>query len=494
MKAYQQIELVFKRLFNLQHASAILNWDEAAMMPQGGGEARGEAMAELAALMTETLLQEHLQELAGEAAQENLSEWQKANLREMTREIVRVRQVDPTLTERQTRERIRCEQAWRTLRAQNNWREFLPYLKRVVELAREEAEQRSKALNLSRYDALAEQLDPGGREAFYTEAFAPLERELPGLIEQIIEKQKTFDRPRGPFPIEKQKQLGAEIMKILLFDFNHGRLDVSVHPFCGGVPDDVRLTTRYKEEDWTESLMGVIHETGHASYEQSLPAEFRRGPVGTALGMSVHESQSLFFEMQIGRSAEFLRYLSPVASRVFNCAGDPSFSPENLKRLYTKVERGFIRVSADEVTYPCHILLRFKLERLLVSGAIECEDLPHLWDQEMKALLGLSTLGNDKDGVMQDVHWPSGAFGYFPSYTIGAMIAAQLASTMKRQIPDFEACVERGRIEPIHEWLKTHIWCWGRYYSTPELVRRATGETLDPKYFLEHLRSRYLKF
>lgn len=280
-------------------------------------------------------------------------------------------------------------------------------------------------------------------------------------------------------------------MKILNFDFNHGRLDVSTHPFCGGVPRDVRMTTRYDERDWTESLMGTIHETGHGLYEQNLPQDFLDQPLAEGAGMSIHESQSLFFELQVGRSPSFLGFLAPMAQRIFDRGHDTAFTPDNLQRLWSQVTPSFIRVSADEVTYPCHVILRFELERALIEREIECEDLPGLWNEKMQQYLGLSTEGNDRDGVMQDVHWPSGAFGYFPSYTLGAMTAAQLARAVRKAIPAFDQYVRNGNLAPIQSELRERIWKWGSMYEPAQLVERATGEPLNPKYFLEHLKDRY---
>ncbi len=471
---------------------AMLSWDEATMMPKGGGAARGEALAEITTLVNETLLNPELPSWALAAQNEKLSPGDVASLREMKREIDRVRQVDPELTQSLTRTRFESEQAWRDLRPKNDFKGFLPILKRVVELVREECRQRGRALGLSPYDALAEQYDSGGRSEDYRRVFRQLTEALPGLIDQRRSKQTPFQKPTGLFEIEQQRQLGLQVMQALCYDFDRGRLDVAVHPFCGGVPEDVRITTRYLEDDWTMSLMGVVHETGHASYEQNLPSDYRGLPVGSAGGMSLHESQSLFFEMQMARSSEFLEWLSPIAKKAFGREKDSSFNPENLYRLYTHVEPGLIRVSADELTYPCHIILRFELEQALINGEIECEDLPVLWDQKMKAFLGLSTSGNDRDGVMQDVHWPSAAFGYFPCYTMGAIIAAQLARTIRKALPQAFHKIKKGDFVEIQDWLRKNIWSQGRRYPTAELVERATGETIRADYFLEHLRARYL--
>ncbi|MDG2670794.1 carboxypeptidase M32, partial [Vibrio parahaemolyticus] len=243
--------------------------------------------------------------------------------------------------------------------------------------------------------------------------FSDVKTWLPSLIDEAIEKQKSNNilLPNGHYPAEKQKALGLQVMKLLQFDFEHGRLDESVHPFCGGVPTDVRITTRYDESEFMQSLMGIVHETGHARYEQGLPKELAGTPAGEARSMGIHESQSLFFEMQIGRNNAFIDHLARLASNHFS---GNEFAKDNLAKIYTRVEKGFIRVDADELTYPAHVILRYEIERDLMNGVIKHTDVPELWNEKMKAYLGLSTEGNFKNGCMQDIHWTDGSFGYFP--------------------------------------------------------------------------------
>ena len=280
-------------------------------------------------------------------------------------------------------------------------------------------------------------------------------------------------------------------MKFLNFDFDHGRLDVSMHPFCGGVPTDVRITTRYDDSDFVQSLMGTVHETGHARYEQGLPKEFAGLPVGQARSMGIHESQSLFFEMQLGRSAEFIAQLSPLVAKHFTQADPKIIESSNLQKIYTRVNPDFIRVDADEATYPAHVILRYEIERDLMNGKIEYSDIPELWDTKMQQYLGLSTKGNYKNGCMQDIHWTDGSFGYFPSYTLGAMYAAQFMAAMKKEVNVAEQ-ISQGNLEPIFAWLDKNIWKKASLFSTDELVKQATGDVLNAEFFKTHLESRYL--
>jgi carboxypeptidase Taq len=279
-------------------------------------------------------------------------------------------------------------------------------------------------------------------------------------------------------------------MRVLGFDFEHGRLDISLHPFCGGVPDDVRITTRYNEDDFTQAVMAVIHETGHALYERGLPPAWRHQPVGQARGMSLHESQSLLMEMQASRSRQFIAFVAPLAREAVGGNG-PAWDEGNLYRLYTRVKPDFIRVDADEVTYPAHVILRYRLERALIAGDMAVDDLPAAWNAGMKELLGIVP-PSDREGCLQDIHWYDGAWGYFPTYTLGAMTAAQLFDAACRANPQIPTSIGRGDFVPLLAWLREHVHGHGARLSNRELLTRATGRPLDPAVFKRHLETRYL--
>jgi carboxypeptidase Taq len=279
-------------------------------------------------------------------------------------------------------------------------------------------------------------------------------------------------------------------MNALGFDFNLGRLDVSLHPFCGGSTGDVRITTRYSEANFIPALMGVLHETGHALYEQGRPSEWRRQPVGIARGMSLHESQSLLIEMQACRSREFVTFLAPLAREAFQGDG-PAWSPDNLHRILTKVEPGFIRVDADEVTYPAHILVRYKLEKAMIAGDLQVRDLPSAFNEEIRTFLGL-IVPNDSLGCLQDIHWPGGAWGYFPTYTLGAMTAAQLFRAACQADAGILPRLMKGDFGPLRSWLRANVHSKGSLLTTDQLVTAATGRPLEAEVFRSHLRERYL--
>jgi len=490
--AYERLDKAFAKMHRLSHLGEIAGWDQAAMMPAGGNQARSEALAELKILVHGMLSQPAIAVDLEQAEAEEAGTFEGAGLREMRRVFRQATLLPEALVEAKSLAGSRCEHAWRSQRPKGDWTGFLVNFEPVVELARQEAAILSQALGLRPYDALMDKFDPGSRCVQIDAAFSDLKTWLPDLIKRALAKQagESVVKPKGPFPIQQQKELALEVMTMLGFDFNHGRLDVSTHPFCGGVPQDVRITTLYDEADVTRALMGVVHETGHARYEQGLPREYVHLPVGRARSMALHESQSLSCEMQLGAHPGFVGLLAPMLAKKFGA--QEAFQPQNLARLFTRVEPGLIRVVADELTYPAHIILRYEIERALIEGEIEARDIPGLWDEKMMAYLGVDTRGNFKDGPMQDIHWTDGSFGYFPSYTLGAMHAAQFFDAMRTNCPDMDERIGRGDFSPVFDWLSTNIWSKASQLESAELVKQATGSVLDAAHFKRHLERRYI--
>jgi carboxypeptidase Taq len=490
--AFNELTGTWTRMHHLAHLQALASWDQMANMPPKGNEARAAAMAEMAALLHRMITDPMLREKLARAEQEPLDDQQRANLREMVRQWRQANALPESLVQRQQMVTARCEHAWRTQRPANDWAGFLPNLREVLAVAREEAALLSAQSGLGKYDALMDRFEPDMTCAQLDRVFGEVRQWLPGLIQRVMAKQaqETLIVPVGPFAIPAQKALCEQAMRLLGFDFEAGRLDVSTHPFCGGVPEDVRMTTRYREDDFLGSLMGTVHETGHGRYEQNLPREWLGQPVANARSMALHESQSLSFEMQLGSHPAFVARLAPLVAQAFGM--QPAFEPRNLHRLITRVKPGFIRVDADEVTYPAHVILRYEIERPLIEGEIELEDVPALWDAKMMDLLGVDTRGNYRDGVMQDVHWPTAGFGYFPCYSLGAMYAAQWFAAMRGAMPDLDARIGGGDLAPVFDWLHDNIWSEASRWTTDELVMRASGETLNPAHFKAHLEARYL--
>ena len=490
--ALTTLNATFKRLHHFSHLSSIASWDQAAMMPAKGNEARAAAMAELQVLMHQTLADPALITLFAEAAKTELADADKASLTEMQREWAMVNRLPQDLVEAQSLASARCEHAWRTQRKANDWQGFLGNFREVVRLARQEAKLLADATGTKPYEALMDKFEPGMSEGAITKLFGDVKNWLPDLINKVIAKQQneTVVAAAGPFAIDNQRALGVEVMALLGFDFEGGRLDISTHPFCGGVPQDVRITTRYNTATFAPSLMGIIHETGHARYEQRLPRDTLHLPVGRARSMGIHESQSLSFEMQLARNPAFLQLIAPLVKK--HLGDQAAFDAANLARMITRVHRGFIRVDADELTYPAHVILRFEIERALIAGEIEAEDIPSLWADKMQSYLGVDAAGNYENGCMQDIHWPMGMFGYFPSYTLGAMYAAQYFATIRKLHPDMDARIASGDLSPVMDWLDANIWSQASRWSTDALVTRATGEPLNASHFRKHLEARYL--
>jgi len=491
--SFAKLDVLGRQLDSLDHAMAILGADEATHMAIGGGEARAESMATLAGMRHRMAAAPQIADWIDAAGSEPLSEDQAAALREFGRVYLNLTCLPVEFVERQTRTRMRCEQLWRDLRAKGDWASFQPALAGVVDLVREEAALRADALKLDPYDALMEQYDPGNRAADIAPLFDDLKAFLVDFVPRALDVQerRLADRPRkalsGSYPVERQRELGLAMMAAVGFDMTHGSLSISHHPFCGGVPTDVRITTRYRTNDFLSALMGVLHETGHALYEQGLPREWSHWPLGHARGMAIHESQSLFVEKQIGRNPAFWRWALPMVERHLG----ESWTLDDILPHVHHVERGLIRVDADEVTYPLHVILRFELERDLIAGRLEVVDLADAWDAKMQSYLGLSTIDMPGDGPMQDVHWPSAAFGYFPSYTLGAMIAAQQWAAIERDHPQIDAELADGNFDTVNAWRRERVWSQASRLSTPELIERATGEPLDAAHFRRHLEKRY---
>jgi carboxypeptidase Taq len=495
MTPYQELSQRFRRLGLLGDALAVLNWDTAAMMPDGGAAARAEQSAALSVQIHELATAPRVAELLASASDAGgLDDWQRANLAEMRRLHVHATAVPVDLVERLSKASSACEMAWRTARPANDFAGLLPKLRLVLDLTREQAAAKAAALGCAPYDALLDQYEPGGRAAAIDALFGELEGFLPALTQRVLERQRRQPAPLpldGPFDIEAQRALGLKLMAALGFEFDHGRLDVSHHPFCGGTPDDVRITTRFDAADFTSALMGVLHETGHALYERGLPAAWRHQPIGNARGMSLHESQSLLIEMQACRSHAFAAFAAPLARAAFGRDG-PAWQPDNLHRLATRVAPGLIRVDADEVTYPAHVILRYRLERALLAGDLDLAELPGAWRDGMQALLGIAP-PDDVDGCLQDIHWPSGAWGYFPTYTLGALTAAQLFAAAQAQLPGLMDDLARGDFTRLLGWLRQNVHAKGSRYSPDELLVQATGRPLGVAAFKRHLETRYLE-
>ena len=493
--AYADLTARFRRHALVGEAAAMLHWDWAAMMPAGGAARRTEQLAELELLSHEMMADPVLGDLLETAEGAGLDGWEAANLRAMRRRWVHATALPADLVEALATSTAECEMVWRDAREAGDYAAFAAAFEPVLGQVRDKAAALGEALGCEAYDALIDQFDPGARQAEVDPLFDELQEFLPGILDAVLARQAVEPAPdAGPLALEETAQaaLAHETMATLGFDFAHGRLDTSHHPFCGGVSQDVRITTRYDMADLSTGLMGVLHETGHALYERGLPGDWRDQPVGEACGMAVHESQSLLFEMQACRSLAFFRYLAPqIRDAVGAPEGAQGYGAEALHRRAIHVSPGLIRVDADEVTYPFHIFLRYDLEKSLVAGDLAVSDLPDAWDEGMQRWLGLVP-AHPRDGVMQDIHWPTGTIGYFPSYTVGAVMAAQLFEAAIRDLADLPEQLEAGNFAPLLAWLREAIHAQGSRLSRAELVVAATGAPLGTEAFHSHLKRRYL--
>ncbi|MSP02359.1 MAG: carboxypeptidase M32 [Acetobacteraceae bacterium] len=493
--AYHRLTKRFERHATINECASVLGWDAAAMMPPGGAAARGDQLAVLAGLAHAQMIAKDVADDLAEAEAMPVSPdpWAAANLRLMRHAHTRATAVPADLVEAQARANSNCEKVWREAKRTSDFNLVRPHLTEVVNLVRRQASALGPALGLSHYDALMDGYQRGIGTADVAAIFGAYEEFLAEALPAAEERQARTPapvKPSGPFPISAQEAVCRLVSERMGLDFDHARLDRSAHPFSGGTQTDVRITTRYDTADFTQAVMAVIHETGHALYERGLPAGHARQPVGEAAGMAIHESQSLIVEMLACRDDEYLAWLGRVLHAGFG-GEQRQYQVENLSRVWRRVERGFIRVEADEMTYPAHVIMRFRLERALVSGNLSISDLPGAWNDSLRDLLGIVP-PDDAHGCLQDIHWYDGAFGYFPSYTLGAMAAAQFMATARQHGPGLKTAMGLGDLSPLMNWLRVNVHMHGSVMGFNDLLETATGQPLDPGFFLTHLRTRYL--
>lgn len=486
-----------KKLEEIAHLNGVMNtigWDQEVMLPSGAAEARAKQISALAGVIHERMTDPELGDCLATLKREGIdsySEFEQCNIREALRSYELETKVPRRLIQELAELSSRGHGIWVMARQENKFSDFAPIIKRFLDLKKEWAQCVSPELNS--YDANIDLFERGTTMAMITPIFDRLKEELIPLIHTIQEHHSTQPDTsflHGQFALDKQAALARKISQDIGFNFEQGRMDVSVHPFCGGShPTDVRITTRYKDSNFIESLYAVIHETGHALYEQGRPHALGDLPASESLTMGIHESQSLFWERMIAQSRFFCAHYLETIRATF---------PDNLRyatvdsfyRAINACKPDFIRVEADEVTYPLHIILRYEIEKGLFDGSMMTDDLPEIWNELMLKYLGIQP-PTDTLGVLQDSHWSGGAFGYFPSYTLGAMYACQFYKTLLSEQPDTERNIAIGHFSPIKHWLNDKIHRQGRLYTPQQLVQQVTGESLNPDYFIDHLKSKY---
>lgn len=484
-----------RQIAALRSASGLLGWDQETFMPEKGGEARAESLAALSAVLHERQTSEAHWRLIGEASAADLPPREAALVRELRRDAELARRIPADLAEELARTASLAQQAWAKARAANGGKgapgDFLPWLAKMIALKRREAE--CLGYEESPYDALLDQFEPGARASLVKPVLETLRAGLVPLLDRILARsaKEAGATQSGDVPIEAQRAFNERLLRDMGFDLGAGRLDASAHPFTQGMaPGDVRLTTRYRADDWLNAVFSTLHEGGHGLYEQGLPAEEWGTPLGEAVSLAIHESQSRFWENRVGRSRAYWEHALPVAKEMLGAAVAVA-TVDAVHAAVNRVERSFIRVEADEVTYNLHVLLRFQLEEALFSGALEPEGLEDAWNAGMRDLLGIAPPDAAR-GFLQDVHWSCGLFGYFPTYTLGNLYAAQFAAAMEKDLGPLDARIRAGDFAPMREWLREKIHRHGREFPAAELCRRATGANLDAAHFLRYLEGKYL--
>lgn len=486
---YAYLKEKFQTYYHFQDALNLLEWDFETTMPTGAGDSRGAVMSTLTQSMQDVLTGADVQQAFDDVAQDvpQLSAEDQKNFALMQKEHQKLTALPATLNSEIMAQTTKTLKAWHAAREANDFTLVQQELETTVALQRQKAEALAKLTGTTPYEALMGEYVMGLTEARVQDVFDGLSQQLPFYIQQAeMVQSPVADLPE--IPLEAQKVISKKLMEMLNFDTEKGRLDEAVHPFCGGATDDVRLTTNYKLGTPLDGFLAVGHETGHGLYEQGLPEKYKFQPLGKAPCLAVHESQSLFVENKILKSPEFATWLQGELAQ--ECPSVQISTDEILGHL-TKVSRSFIRIEADEVTYPAHVLMRFEIERDVINGDLEVADIPQRWSDLMQKKLGI-TPPSDKQGVLQDIHWYGGGWGYFPSYTLGALAAAQFAEAAEKDMPDMMQKVSVGDFKDIRQWLKKNIHEKGaNFESLDDLLTQATGKPLTIQAYLDHIDERY---
>jgi len=531
--SYKVLLEKLRTITHLERASAVLNYDRQIFMPQTDASAaqRGKQLAVLATISHEKSIDPEIGQLLEKSAQD-LEEWSSllkgsndysierqaaihsaSRLLELeTKSYKKATCIPSSLAARKAELESSAYAAWVKARENDDFSSFAPSLKQCFDQAKEIATLQRTDENISLYSQMLDEFEMGMKSSRIDELFAQVQEALVPLISKVksstnppdlsplfppktnkTDEEEKNETEEESFPVESQKHLSKTLVTTLGYDTTHGRIDTAVHPFTTSFsPYDVRITSRFNTKEWFQGLMGTIHEGGHAMYEQSLGDSDTS--LDTALSMGVHESQSLFWERHIGKGRPFWKFAGSVVRDVFRESGVEGFeySDEELYRAVNGVDfKNLIRVDADELTYPLHVILRYGIERDVVEGTLDVDDIPKRWNEDMKSLLDVD-VPNDKEGSLQDIHWSCMAIGYFPTYLLGAMMAAQLYHYCGLDVPDLEEKIVKGEFGDVKEWLKKKVHVHGRRYgSLDELLEREIGEKLNPDYFIRYLEGKY---
>lgn len=482
----------------LDEAMSVLGWDQETYLPKGASSQRAETLGVLSRLRFEKISQPKLKKLIRSLSEQpKTSPWTKCNLRETQIEVARASQLSADLVERLARHQSEGVHAWFQAKSERKFSSFLPAFKKAVRLAQERADALRRGTKRSRYEALLDLYEPGWNAVDLRQFLNDLRDRLQLLLTKVQESPR-FERVQKletlfhrPLSVSEQESIGQALVERLGFDLQKGRIDASNHPFCSGTLNDVRLTTRFNVSMPFDCWYSLLHEAGHGIYEQNLPAKQAHTFAARAASFGVHESQSRLWENGIGRSEEFSKFLTGF---LHEHARDTfgRLNPQDLFAALNIVKPSLIRVDADELTYNFHILLRFEIEMDLIEGNLRPEDAEEVWNEKMQSSLSVSP-AHAAEGILQDIHWGHGSFGYFPSYTLGNVMAAQWLEAAKDSVAHLQTKIAAGEFHQLREWLTEHIHRHGRRYSATQLLKKATGQTLQVEPMLDLLEQKYKK-
>ncbi|HEX8691796.1 MAG TPA: carboxypeptidase M32 [Longimicrobium sp.] len=494
--AYAELTRLMREAATLYSAASVVGWDQETYMPHRAAALRSEQLAALSSIIHERRTSPRIGELLEECqadASLTADPETAANLRELRRDYGRVTKLPPELVREMAETSSRAMHAWREARERSDFAAFAPWLEKVVRLNREKAQAYGWAEGGEAYDALLDEFEPGMTTAEIHRTFDALRAGLAPLIHAVAESGTKPDTSwhRMPVPVDRQEAFSKDLVRRMGFDLEAGRLDVSAHPFCDGIgPGDTRLTTRYAEDQFPSTLASVMHETGHGLYEQNLAKAERFGqPLAEAASTGIHESQSRMWENFVGRSRPFWEWALPRMREELATPEVAALDVETAYRGMNVVEPNLIRIESDEATYNLHIMLRFDLERAMLSGDLPIAELPGAWNERVRDDLGLE-VPDHRRGVLQDIHWSMGSFGYFPTYTLGNLYAAQFWTTIREALPGLDDDVRRGEFGALLAWLREHVFTHGRRYTAPELCERITGRRLSHEPLLRYLEAK----
>ena len=491
LTVYNQVIDQAKNIRTLETILELLTWDQETIMPPAGNGHRSEQKAQLAGIIHEKKsCPSYFEQIRSLAACTTLDADTTILMKRLYRDVSLARKLPTPFVQIFSRASSEAFEAWQNARRQNSWVIFEPHLTKLVELSRQKAEY--LGYKDHPLDALLDEYEPEATTAEINVLFSSLKTKLQSLLKEIKESPQ-YGKRRTPISSTSSDQLSIcrDIVSLIGFDWNKGRIDTSEHPFSTGIhPTDTRITIRRHSNDLLDQVMSAMHEAGHSFYERGLDPNHFGTPLAESASLSIHESQSRLWETVIGRSRPFIGNLFTILQRHYQNS-PPFSSQEDLYTELNRVECSFIRTQADEVTYPLHVILRFEIEKELIDGSLSVHDVPQRWNDGMKDLLGIIP-ANDTEGCLQDVHWSMGSFGYFPTYTLGSLYAVCFYEAMKKEIPTIEELLRKGTFAPIHAWLHDHVWSHGRRFLSRELVTKALGRSPTEDDYINYLRAKYL--